>query len=109
MPCSPLIEIYNPFLSLGGNPNDHDVLFGSVLATDTSGGAFSEDISTGSATQVGVSPIPGGTSAMVIDGAWDPTVYKQASNIYFTSLRAVTAGTCMNQRCAFKLTQQDLQ
>jgi hypothetical protein len=34
---------------------------------------------------------------------------QQASNLYFSTLGNVTQGTCVNERCAVKLSQQNLQ
>jgi hypothetical protein len=115
-PCTALTEYYNPNLDLGGNPNDHDLLVGGVI-NSTNGVLILDDISNGSIlppADGGDDPLdfafyPGGVSDIVMDNIAPPTGYPQASSMYFSTLGVVTEGSCLNARCAVKLSQLDLQ
>jgi hypothetical protein len=108
IPCSPLTELYNPNLDLGGfpnNPNDHDLL-ASGLMNATNGYIITDDISSEPAVGLDAVPYTGGVSGIVWDNI---STEQQASNLYFSTLGAVTQGTCSNERCAVKLSQLTLQ
>ena len=49
---------------------------------------------------------PGGVSGIVVDNT---SAAAQASSVYFSTQGVVSVGTCVNSRCAVKLTQSGLQ
>lgn len=49
---------------------------------------------------------PGGVSGIVVDNTSSAA---QASSVYFSTQGVVNVGTCVNSRCAVKLTQSGLQ
>jgi hypothetical protein len=104
--CVPYTEFYNPNINLGGVAGHHDLLMSGLVDT-TNGFIITNDISLGSIT-VGLNSVAytGGVSGIVIDNS---STQAQASSLYFSTLGAVTVGTCNNKRCAVKLTQLNLQ
>ena len=68
---------------------------------------ITNDISTGAITKsLAFVNYPGGISGVVIDN--DGTD-GQTSSVYFSTLGSVNVGTCANQICAVKLTQNGLK
>jgi hypothetical protein len=108
IPCSPLTEIYNANLNLGGfpnDPNDHDLLV-SGLMDATYGEIITDDITLEPAAKLNTVAYPGGVS-----GVWWDNIStgQEASSVYFSTLGKVNVGTCVNARCAVKLSQLKLQ
>lgn len=103
--CTPLTEVYNPNIDLGGNPNDHDML-ASGLVSQTYGAVITDDITSEPALALNFVTYPGGISGIWWDNV---TTEPQASSIYFSTLGVVNVGSCNNARCAVKLTQLNLQ
>lgn len=102
--CAPYTEFFNPNLNLGNG--DHDLLI-SGLVDATNGYIITNDISTGAITKsLAFVNYPGGISGVVIDN--DGTD-GQTSSVYFSTLGTVNVGSCGNQICAVKLTQNGLQ
>ena len=105
IPCSPLTEIYNPNINLGGNVNDHDLL-ASGLIDPTYGYIVTTDISNGAAQEITLNYVqyPGGISGITWDNI---STQAQASSLYFATLR--NHGSCgTSVHCAVKLTQLNL-
>jgi hypothetical protein len=107
LPCAPYTELYNPNLTLSGGPNDHDLLISGLVGAGNNGYIITNDISTGIIT-AGEDFVnyPGGVSGIVVDNTSSAA---QASSVYFSTQGVVTVGTCVNSRCAVKLTQSGLQ
>ena len=107
LPCAPYTELYNPNLTLSGGPNDHDLLISGLVGAGTNGYIITNDISTGAIT-AGENFVnyPGGVSGIVVDNTSSAA---QASSVYFSTQGVVNVGTCVNARCAVKLTQSGLQ
>jgi hypothetical protein len=105
IPCTPLTEVYNPNINLGGNPNDHDLL-ASGLVNATYGYVITDDITSEPALPLNFVQYPGGISGIWWDNV---TTEPQASSIYFATLGKVSVGSCANEICAVKLTQLNLQ
>src|SRR6266853_2269644 len=85
IPCSPLTEVYNRNINLGGfpsNPNDHDLL-ASGLMNAMYGGIITDDISAEAAVKLFSVPYAGGVSGIVWDNI---STAQQASNLYFSTL-----------------------
>jgi hypothetical protein len=107
IPCTPYSEFYNPNIKLRGLTNDHDLLMSGLVGSGTNGNVISDDISSVPSVGIMFVPYPGGTSAIVFD---DVSSQPQASSLYFSTLGVVTqVGTCINSRCAVKLSQLSLQ
>ena len=107
LPCAPYTELFNPNITLSGGPNDHDLLISGLMGAGGDGYIITNDISTGAIT-VGEDFVnyPGGVSGIVVDNT---STAAQASSVYFSTQGVVTVGTCVNSRCAVKLTQSGLQ
>ena len=107
LPCAPYTELYNPSLTLSGGPNDHDLLISGLVGAGGNGYIITNDISTGVIT-AGEDFVnyPGGVSGIVVDNT---SAAAQASSVYFSTQGVVSVGTCVNSRCAVKLTQSGLQ
>ena len=107
LPCAPYTELFNPNLTLSGGAGHHDLLISGLVGTGTSGYIITNDISAGLIT-AGENYVnyPGGVSGIVVDNV---STAAQASSVYFSTQGSVNVGTCVNSRCAVKLTQSDLQ
>ncbi len=107
LPCAPYTELFNPNLTLSGGTGHHDLLISGLVGTGTSGYIITNDISAGLIT-AGENYVnyPGGVSGIVVDNV---STAAQASSVYFSTQGSVNVGTCVNSRCAVKLTQSDLQ
>ncbi len=107
LPCAPYTELFNPNLTLSGGPNDHDLLISGLVGGGGNGFIITNDISTGAIT-AGEDFVnyPGGVSGIVVDNTSSAA---QASSVYFSTQGVVSVGTCVNARCAVKLTQSGLQ
>jgi len=107
LPCAPYTELFNPNVTLSGGPNDHDLLISGLVGAGGNGYIITNDISTGAIT-AGEDFVnyPGGVSGIVVDNTSSAA---QASSVYFSTQGVVTVGTCVNARCAVKLTQSRLQ
>jgi hypothetical protein len=105
VPCSPYTEFYNPNISLGGNPSDHDELVSGINGTGGDGYIATDDISEGKVLGLNSVGYSGGVSAIVPDNI---STDAQNSSFYFANLQKVKQGTCAGF-CAVKLTQTSLQ
>jgi hypothetical protein len=105
--CVPYTELFNPNLNLGGNPTHHDLLISGLVGAGGNGWIITNDISTGSIPS-GLNTVnyPGGISGTIIDNV---STQAQASSVYFSTQGIVNVGTCVNTRCAIKLSQLNLQ
>lgn len=105
--CSPYTEFYNPNINLSGDATHHDLLVSGLMADTPNGYIITNDISDGSVPG-GLSNVQydGGVSGIIVDNS---STAAQASSVYFSTQGVVTVGTCVNSRCAVKLTQSSLQ
>jgi hypothetical protein len=105
--CSPYTEFYNPNINLNGDTTHHDLLVSSLLGANPDGYIITNDISDGSVPG-GLSNVQydSGVSGIIVDNT---STAAQASSVYFSTQGVVNVGTCVNQRCAVKLTQLSLQ
>jgi hypothetical protein len=105
--CSPYTEFYNPNINLNGDTTHHDLLVSSLLGANPDGYIITNDISDGSVPG-GLSNVQydSGVSGIIVDNT---STAAQASSVYFSTQSVVNVGTCVNQRCAVKLTQLSLQ
>jgi hypothetical protein len=107
VPCVPYTEFYNPNLNLGGVAGHHDLLVSGLVSAAANGYIITNDISTGTITAaLNFVQYPGGVSGIIVD---NDSLLVQASSVYFSTLNTVNVGTCVNARCAVKLTQAALQ
>jgi len=107
IPCAPYTEFFNQSLNLGNVPGHHDLLVSGLVAAGANGYIITNDISTGAITaSLNFVNYPGGVSGIVVD---NDSPQAQASSVYFSTLQRVNVGTCVNQRCAVKLSQVGLK
>ncbi len=105
--CSPYTEFYNPNINLNGDATHHDLLVSWLMGANPDGYIITNDISDGSVPG-GLSNVQydSGVSGIIVDNT---STAAQASSVYFSTQGVVNVGTCVNQRCAVKLTQLSLQ
>jgi hypothetical protein len=106
--CSPYTTVFNPNLELNTQtPGHHDLLISGTMGANPNGLIITNDISTGAVVgHLNFRSYPSGTSGIIVDNV---STSAQASSVYFSTQTNVTAGTCINSRCAVKLTQSTLQ
>ncbi len=106
IPCTPLMELYNPTINLGNSDDDHDMLVGGFMSS-TAGDVETIDISPagGAADEIPLNTVAykGGTSGVT----WEVINAPQASSLYFATLQPNSS--CGGTYCAVKLTQEGLQ
>jgi hypothetical protein len=78
-----------------------------LMGTGTNGLILANDISTGAIVNGQATSVnyPGGVSGIIVDNV---STAGQASSVYFSTQGVVNVGTCVNSRCAVKLTQLSL-
>jgi hypothetical protein len=105
--CSPYTELFNPNINLRGVAGHHDLLVSGLMGTGTNGLILANDISTGAIVNGQATSVnyPGGVSGIIVDNV---STAGQASSVYFSTQGVVNVGTCVNSRCAVKLTQLSL-
>jgi hypothetical protein len=83
------------------------LLISGLVGAGGNGWVITNDISTGS-IPAGLNTVnyPGGISGTIIDNV---STQAQASSVYFSTQGVVNVGTCVNSRCAIKLSQLNLQ
>jgi hypothetical protein len=109
VPCSGYTEFYNPNINLKGEATDHDLLASGLIGPMADGNILTQDISWNQwlyPEYVANVTYPGGISGIVIDNDGSKP---QESGLYFSTQGVVMQGSCVNARCAVKISQLDLE